>query len=160
MTTNELMRNDWVKLAGTNIFCRVDRIDADSISGVTASGSRFEQKISKFEAIALDRDILLRTSMWLASGKVFRKIVARKVGFEYNLDIHRLEVLIDGASQRNMHYGIWALHQLQHLYRHYSQGEELSVNILHNKAKEYNRVFYEERRKPDMTNQNTISNDE
>lgn len=134
-----MMREDWILLAGIKIFCQVDAIGQNSVSGVTASGGSFEQSISRFEPIQLNRDILLRTSFWLVSGtNCFRKVVRGIAGFEYNLDRRRLEVFVEGEERPNIHCGVESLHQLQHLYKHYTKGSKLEVNILHNKRKDYN----------------------
>lgn len=133
------MRGDWILLAGIKIFCQVDAIGQSSVSGVTASGGFFEQGISRFEPIELNRDILLRTSFWLVSGtNSFRKVVRGIAGFEYNIDRKRLEVFVEGEERPNIHCGVESLHQLQHLYKHYTHGKNLEVNILHNKRKDYN----------------------
>ena len=139
METTELMRKDWVRLSGVRVYCQVDRINPDSVSGVTASGGFFEQNISKIVPITLDRDILLRTSFWLVSGtNSFRKVVRGVAGFEYDVSRRRLEVFVEGLEQPNLHYGVESLHQLQHLFKQYTNGNELEVNILHNKRKDYN----------------------
>lgn len=143
MTTKELMLNDWVMLRGGKIYCRVGTISTELIIGQTASGGAFKQSIEKIEAIPLSKDILLRTSFWMVTGQIFRKTAKDFAAFEYNLKLQQLEVIMEGASTPNYHYGVYTLHQLQQLYRLYTQGQELEVNILSNKRTEYNQAYYE-----------------
>ncbi len=156
MNAGELMLNDWVKLKGTSIYCKVACITPTHVSGTTASGGSFKQAAEKLEPVELCKDTLMRTSFWMVTGKIFRKTARNFAAFEYDTKLQRLEVLIEGSSRQNYHYGVYSLHQLQQLYRHYTQGQELSVDILHNKRSEYNQAHYARSKEPQKVKSDEI----
>lgn len=145
MRTEELMRNDWVKLCNCGLLCRIDEITPDSILGTTLSGGKIIQKISKFEPIVVDRDIICRTDFWLHSKRIFKKSVKEKdLAFIMDLDTNSLTVMLRNNGVMNTHE-VNSLHTLQQLYRLYVK-EEMVINLAHNKRKEYNREAYQKRK--------------
>lgn len=140
MRTEELMQNDWVRLVKVPIYCKVRTIYPDCLMGECGGGGHFEQKIGHFSPIVLTQDTILCTSFWLKKKNVFCKTVRGVASFTYELPDGRLTVTMQETGITNTHF-IAFMHELQHLYLHYTH-QELEVNMPYSKRKEYNKRYY------------------
>lgn len=140
MSIEELMRNDWVLLSGTTIFCRVCYFTEDGkLVGKTMGGGAFVKKAECFSPIELTQDAILCTPFWLARKGVFKKTVRGVAVFVYEVEKRRLVVQSLCQDFVNIHY-IGFMHELQHLYRHYT-GKALEIDMAHSKRKEYSKQY-------------------
>lgn len=148
MRSEELMQNDWVKLARIDIFCKVRAIQADGqIIGETSSGAHFNRKAADLAPVELTQDIILRTSFWMKNRNLFRKTVAGIAAFSYMKDIGLLQVKDAVTAHVNNHH-VTCLHELQQLYRHYAK-QELEVDLSRNKRKEYGQRYNRRKKESD-----------
>lgn len=140
MRTEELMQNDWVKLKDAPIFCMVCYYtESGDVYGKTAGGGMFVKKADGLCPIELVQDTILCTSFWLKKKGVFCKTVRGVASFTYELPARKLTVTMQWTGITNTHF-IAFMHELQQLYRHYTNSE-LEVDMLHSKRKEYSQRY-------------------
>lgn len=141
MSLEELMRNDWVQIAKLHIYCKVKYFTEDGkVIGRTAGGGAFVKQADELSPIELVQDTILCTPFWLVRKGVFKKVIRNVVSFVYETGSRRLVVEVAGTDVVNVHY-IGFMHELQHLYRHYT-GKALEVDMMHSKRKEYSKRYY------------------
>ena len=141
MSLEELMQNDWVQIAKLHIYCKVKYFTEDGkVIGWTAGGGAFVKQADELSPIELVQDTILCTPFWLVRKGVFKKVIRNVVSFVYETGSRRLVVEVAGMGIVNVHY-IGFMHELQHLYRHYT-GKALEVDMMHSKRKEYSKRYY------------------
>ena len=141
MSLEELMQNDWVQIAKLHIYCKVKYFTEDGkVIGRTAGGGAFVKHVDELSPIELVQDTILCTPFWLVRKGVFKKVIRNVVSFVYETGSRRLVVEVADMGIVNVHY-IGFMHELQHLYRHYT-GKALEVDMMHSKRKEYSKRYY------------------
>lgn len=141
MSLEELMQNDWVQIAKLHIYCKVKYFTEDGkVIGRTAGGGAFVKHVDELSPIELVQDTILCTPFWLVRKGVFKKVIRNVVSFIYETGSRRLVVEVAGMGVVNVHY-ISFMHELQHLYRHYT-GKALEVDMMNSKRKEYSKRYY------------------
>lgn len=145
MRTEELMRNDWVKLKDAPIFCKVCYFtEAGDVYGKTAGGGMFVKKADSLCPIELEQDVILCTTFWLKKKGIFKKTVRGVAAFTYDVQNRLLTVVNNATNTTNVH-AIAFMHELQQLYRHYTN-QELEVDMSYSKRKEYSKKYYGNKR--------------
>lgn len=140
MNTEELMKNDWVRLSGTPICCKVHAFTEDGkVHGKTAGGGTFVKEAGRLSPIELVKDTILCTSFWLENKSIFKKTVRGVAAFTYDTNCRLLTVVSHETNSTNVHR-VEFLHELQHLYLHYV-GNPLEVDMAHSKRKEYSKRY-------------------
>ena len=141
MRTEELMKNDWVRLSGTQLCCRVCAYDESGrVIGKTTGGGGFVKHVSCLSPIELTQDTILCTTFWLKKKGIFKKTVRGVAAFTYDVPNRLLTVVNYDTNSTNVHR-VTFMHELQQLYRHYVC-QELEVDMLHSKRKEYSKKYY------------------
>lgn len=145
MSIDELMRNDWLKLKGTSLYCRVCTYTEDGkVLGRTTGGGAFVKDADSLDGIELTQDVILCTPFWLIRKGVFKKTVRGVASFTYEQEERRLVVHSLCTGVVNTHY-IAFMHELQHFYHHYT-GAALEVNFAYSKRKEYSKKYNKKKR--------------
>lgn len=140
MSTEELMQNDWLKLKGTSLYCKVHTYTEDGkVLGKTIGGGFFAKDIDSLDGIELTQDVILCTPFWLVRKGVFKKTVRGVATFTYDMANRHLQVDIADTGHSNVHT-IAFMHELQHLYLHYVYNP-LEVDFAHSKRKEYSKKY-------------------
>lgn len=141
MSLEELMQNDWVQNRQAPHLLQGEILHRGR-QGHRKDGRRWclRQAGRRAESYRAVQDTILCTPFWLVRKGVFKKVIRNVVSFVYETGSRRLVVEVAGMGVVNVHY-IGFMHELQHLYRHYT-GNALEVDMMNSKRKEYSKRYY------------------
>ena len=118
MKSEELMQNNWVKLYGLPVPCKVRSITPSTVVVEITSGGSSEQKADRLSPIELTDEFIIRAKFHKVKKGVYQKSVRDTATFTYETDCRKLTVESKADNFTNVHV-VCFVHELQQMYYYY-----------------------------------------